>query len=97
MGWSLPGQAKNNAGAGTPRPIVGVVEDTVRRNVTDTPQPEVYYTPSHQAAATSLQKVLASDLNFIVRTSGDPGAFVPSLRAVARGAAPDAPLESVMT
>lgn len=97
MGWSLPGQAKNNAGAGTPRPIVGVVEDTVRRNVTDTPQPEVYYTPSHQAAATSLQKVLASDLNLIVRTSGDPGAFVPSLRAVAGGAAPDAPLESVMT
>ena len=96
MGWSLPGQSKNGARAGTPRPIVGVVEDTVRRNVTDTPQPEVYYAPSHQAGA-SQGKILASDLNLIVRTSGDPGAFVPSLRAVAAGAAPAAPLESVMT
>jgi predicted permease len=96
MGWSLPGQSKAGARAGTPRPIVGVVEDTVRRNVTDTPQPEVYYAPSHQAGA-SQGKILASDLNLIVRTSGDPGAFVPSLRAVAAGAAPAAPLESVMT
>jgi len=96
MGWSLPGQSKDDTRRGTPRPIVGVVEDTVRRNVTDTPQPEVYYVPSHQAGA-SQGKVLASDLNLIVRTSGDPGAFVPSLRAVAAGAAPAAPLESVMT
>jgi predicted permease len=97
MGWSLPGQAKDKALPGTPRPIVGVVDDTVRRNVTDTPQPEVYYTPSQRAGATSMQQILASDLNLIVRTSGDPGAFVPSLRAVVQGSVPAAPLESVMT
>jgi putative ABC transport system permease protein len=91
LGWTLPGTN------GSVRPIVGVVEDTVRRDVTDTPQPEMYYTPSHANGATSLQQVLASDLNLVVRTSGDPRELVPSLRAIVAAAAPSAPLESVMT
>jgi putative ABC transport system permease protein len=41
--------------------------------------------------------VLASDLNIVVRTASDPGALIPSLRAIAHTAAPAAPLESVMT
>jgi putative ABC transport system permease protein len=99
LGWTLPGAAKPNAppASGVPRPIVGVVEDTVRRDVTDVPQPEVYYPVSHAPSATSLQRVMASDINLIVRTSSDPRALVPSLRAIVTGAAPNAPLESVMT
>ena len=99
LGWTLPGElsAKKLAAAPAGRPIVGVVEDTARHDVTDTPQPEVYYTPSRQPASTSLQKILASDLHLIVRTSADPHAFVPSLRAIVQTAAPTAPLESVLT
>jgi ABC-type antimicrobial peptide transport system permease subunit len=91
LGWTLPGTN------GQPRPIVGIVEDTVRRDVTDAPQPEMYYTPSSATQTTSLQKIIASDLNLIVRTSTDPREIVPSLRAIMKTAAPDAPLESVMT
>jgi predicted permease len=99
VGWTLPGSARPNAAPSTavPRPIVGVVEDTVRRDVTDAPQPEVYYTVSHAADATSNQQVRASDLNLVVRTSTDPRPLVPSLRAIVGTAAPAAPLESVMT
>lgn len=99
LGWSLPGAAKPGApeSSATPRPIVGIVEDTVRREVTDVPQPEVYYTVSHAAEATSLQKITASDLNLVVRTSSDPRGLVPSLRAIAGSTAPAAPLESVMS
>jgi putative ABC transport system permease protein len=99
LGWTLPSRAKPNAppSSAPPRPIVGIVEDTVRHDVTDGPQPEVYYTVSHAPDATSLQKVLASDLNLVVRTSSDPRPLVPSLRAIVSAAAPNAPLESMMT
>ncbi len=98
LGWTLPGTtSKALAVAPRDRPIVGVVDDTARHEVTDTPQPEIYYTPSRQPAATSLQRILTSDLNLVVRTSADPHGFVPSLRAIVQTAAPTAPLESVMT
>jgi putative ABC transport system permease protein len=93
LGWTLPGNiAPKDLPAGTVvgRPIVGVVEDSVRHDVTDTPQPEVYY-------AAAQQPILSSDLNLIVRTSGNPRAIVPALRAIVQSAAPSAPLESVMT
>ena len=97
LGWTLPGMSKNPAAAPPGRPIVGVVEDTARHDVTDTPLPEIYYTPSRQGAATSQQKILASDIHLIVRTSSDPHAFVPSLRAIVQTAAPTAPIEAVLT
>jgi predicted permease len=97
LGWTLPGSSKPNGPPGTPRPIVGVVDDTVRRDVTDTPQPETYYVTSHQASATSLQRVLASDINIVVRGSADPRGLVPTLRSIVNESAPGAPLESVMT
>jgi ABC-type antimicrobial peptide transport system permease subunit len=96
LGWTLPGNTKTGMPA-TLRPIVGIVEDTVRRDVTDVPQPEVYYTTSHAEGTTSLQRVIASDLNLVIRTSADPRTLVPSLRAIVAAAAPSAPLESVMT
>jgi ABC-type antimicrobial peptide transport system permease subunit len=99
LGWTLPGAAKPHAppSSAVPRPIVGVVEDTVRHDVTDTPLPEVYYTTSHHNSATSQQQIRASNLILVVRTGTDPLASVASLRAIVRAAAPAAPLESVMT
>jgi predicted permease len=97
LGWGLPVQLKPGVLADTGRPIIGVVEDTVRRDVTDTAQPEVYYAVSHQPDAGSQQRVRASDQMIIIRTSGDPRALVPTLRDIAQNVAPTAPLESVMT
>ena len=98
LGWSLPGGSpKENAPSSPGRPIIGVVEDTVRRDVTDTPQPEIYYTPSRAADSESWRRVNDSDLYLIVRTSSNPEALVPTLRDIVRAAAPSAPLESVMT
>jgi ABC-type antimicrobial peptide transport system permease subunit len=74
-----------------------VVDDTARHDVTDAPQPEVYYVVSRQPGAISQQRILASDLHLVVRASDDPRAIVPSLRAIVQTAAPAAPLESIMT
>ena len=97
LGWGLPVTLKNKVRLETGRPIVGVVEDTVRHDVTDAPLPEVYYVVSRRPDASSTQRILASDLHFIVRTTDDPRPLIPSLRAIVAGAAPGAPLESVMT
>src|SRR5688572_9082690 len=43
------------------------------------------------------QALYASDIHLVVRTAGDPTNLVPTLRAIAREAAPAAPLESIMT
>ncbi len=97
LGWGLPVQLKPGVRAETGRPIIGVVDDTVRRDVTDAPQPEVYYVVSHRKEAGSQQRVRDSDVMLIVRTSSEPRALVPSLRGVVQTVAPTAPLESVLT
>src|SRR5262249_24798091 len=97
LGWWLPGRLKPGSTGNVRRPIVGVVEDAVRHDVTDAPQPEVYFTPSHQADATSQQRVGSSDLDLIVRSTSDPRAVVPALREIVEREAPTVPLESVMT
>ena len=84
LGWSLPGD--HNA----ERPIVGVVADTARRTVTDTPQPEVYY-------AAGQQPLEYTDLYLVVRSTAQPRTLAPALRSIVREVAPRAPLESVMT
>ena len=97
LGWVLPTQAKTPSGNPGGRPIIGVVQNTVRRQVTDVPQPEVYYTPSHRTDAPNWLKIESSNVNLIVRTSSDPEALVPTLRDIVRTVVPAAPLESVMT
>jgi putative ABC transport system permease protein len=93
VGWELPGgSSKKNAPPAPGRPIVGIVEDTVRREVTDAPQPEIYGTPRRQQA-----RIGDSDIFFVIRTSEDPRALASTLRDIVRSAAPAAPLESVMT
>ena len=85
FGWTLPG-----ADDKPPRPIVGVVENTARHSVGDTPQPEVYYPMSQRAA-------YPSDINFVLRAAGDPRSLVPAVRTILRDAAPRAPIESIVT
>jgi putative ABC transport system permease protein len=99
LGWVLPGAGspKKNAPPSPDRPIIGIVEDTVRRSVTDAPQPEVYYTPSRAAGSETWRHINDRDSYLVVRTSADPQDLVPILRDIVRTAAPTAPLESVMT
>ena len=94
LGWTLPGPRKAGVVAAG-RPIVGVVEDAVRRSVTDTPQPEIYGIP--RSVGEDGGRITDSDIYLIVRTSGDPRDLVPVLRGIVQAAAPSAPLESVMT
>jgi putative ABC transport system permease protein len=92
MGWTLPGNSSRSV-PGRPsadRPIVAVVEDTARQSVTDTPEPEIYF-------PAKLLPWRYDTISLVVRTTGDPRAAVPSLRAVVQTAAPDAPIESLMT
>ena len=83
LGWELPGAENKPAWR-----IVGVVEDTVRQNVTDPPAPEVY-TPAAQ------QPPYADVINFVIRTRSDPRGVVSIVRATVREAAPGAPIESI--
>ena len=85
LGWTLPGKTKDQE-----QPIVGVVGDTARQSVTDSPQPEVYF-PSAQ------RPPRYEGLTLIVRTTSDPRTFVPTLRTIVTGVASGAPLESVST
>lgn len=58
--------------------IVGVVDDVRMRGVTDPPQAEMYVSYAQRSGLGSTMPAL------VVRTSGDPGAFVPQLRAIVR-------------
>ena len=84
-GWTTPGAtpAQN-------RTIVGVVEDAARRTVTDAAQPELYFVASQQS-------MRYTDINLVVRTSGNPRTIVPALRDIVHEVAPNAPLEGIMT
>jgi predicted permease len=84
LGWTLRGDNDTTV------PIVGVVEDTARTSVGDAAQPDVYF-PMNQ------QPLNASDKHIVARTSHHTVRLVPVLRAVAKQAAPAAPLESIMT
>jgi predicted permease len=85
LGWTTPGQTEN-----APRHIIGVVEDTARQNVTDSPAPEIYF-PATQ------QPLWNSDENIVIRTTADPRALVSIVRSIVRDAAPGAPIDSIQT
>jgi putative ABC transport system permease protein len=86
LGWTISG-----SGDQPQEPlIVGVADDTVRRNVTDAPQPEIY----RPVTQSPIQSTI---VNVIVRTGSDPRAIVPGLRSIVREAAPGAPMDSIQT
>ena len=92
VGWTLPGSSSRRV-EGRPsadRPIIGVVDDTARQTVTDTPEPEIYFLAAQQP-------LLSDIIQLVVRTADDPRAVVPSLRSIAQAAAPGAPVDTLMT
>ncbi len=64
------------------REIVGVVGDIAEDSL-DAPAPPTTYMPVDQ------QSGYATYLNYVIRTSGDPAALLPSARAVARSIDPE--------
>jgi predicted permease len=83
LGWALPGDKAE-------RPIVGVVDDAIRREITDTPQPEIYSSVL-QAPPDS------GDLSLIVRTTGEPRQLAPALRAAVHEQDALVALDNVLT
>ncbi|MDX6304938.1 MAG: hypothetical protein QOI77_1907, partial [Blastocatellia bacterium] len=67
--------------------IIGVVEDTKNAGMDKPAGPELYL-PSHQIA----QFGLSTDMNFVVRSDGDPRAVASSIRAVIREVDPSLPV-----
>jgi predicted permease len=57
--------------------VVGVVADVLKDGLDQEPQPEIYLAMSGQFG---IRRVV----NLIVRTAGDPAAFVPTLREIVR-------------
>jgi putative ABC transport system permease protein len=90
LDWIVPADRDDGPRAAERR-IIGVVEDTARQSVTDTPEPEMFY------VAASGSNALRDNVSIVVRTDGDPRALIPSVRTAAQAAAPNAPVEGVMT
>jgi predicted permease len=72
--------------------VVGVVDDMRQDGASDAPQPEIFL-PFRQIGCPAA----VSDPIVVVRTSDDPAAHVPVLRAIVRDEAPAVALDSVMT
>ena len=81
--------------------VVGVVDDvrqgsvrgvapSIHGGVTDPPQPEVFFSYAQSDAE-------VTELAFVLRTSSDPMALAPALRAIVREEDPTLIIESVMT
>ena len=73
--------------------IVGVVGDVLKDGLDMKPQPEIYF------ALNSLDKedAITREVNLVIRTAGDPGAFVSSLRSMVRDIEPAAAVGLVGT
>src|SRR5262245_8616193 len=66
--------------------IVGVVGDVLKDGLDTKPQPEIYL------ALNTLDKdhAITREINLVIRTSGDPNAFAPSVRSMVREIEPAA-------
>jgi predicted permease len=81
-----------------PREIVGVVGNVRQDRYQTRPQPQVYVPrtqlPSFMDMTMSFEILVPS---FIVRTTGDPAAVTPALRAALRDVSPASPVSSIRT
>jgi len=73
-----------------PSEVIGIVGDVRHAGLDAEPQPEVYVSHRHSETARS------TGVFIVIRTSGDPTAVVPALRAAVKFVDPNVPLESVM-
>jgi len=77
------------------RTVIGVSRDTVRGDLHDAPQPEVFLPLEQNHFYRTVADSHVAAMTFVVRTTGDPTAVVPSLRAVVGGLAPDVAVSDV--
>jgi putative ABC transport system permease protein len=77
------------------RTVVGVSRNTVRGDLHDTPEPEMFLPLEQNQAYHTESDSHFEAMTLVVRTMGDPGALVPSFRAIVRGLAPDVPISDV--
>jgi predicted permease len=90
-----PGGSAGTAGAPEEMEVVGVVSDTRSfslRGGDGTGKPAVVYGPVSQAPES-----LLGQMNFAVRTDGDPRALLPAVTRAAASAAPGVPVTRVRT
>jgi putative ABC transport system permease protein len=76
------------------RVVIGVVGDVKMRGLTRVSEPQVYV-PYQQMPDGILEWYAPKDL--VIRTTGDPVALVPAVRAIVHAADPDVPLSEVQT
>jgi putative ABC transport system permease protein len=93
VGLSLGANAVRGTAYAGGATIVGVVDDLQQDSVEGSPQPEVFIASAQLTEAS--QQGSASIV--IVRTAGDPTAYVEVLRSVAREIDPNIALDAVMT
>jgi putative ABC transport system permease protein len=86
LGWTVP----DDDNPKIVRRIIGVVDDTVRQSVTDTPEPEIF-------GLAEQQSLRADQISLVVRTDGDPRASIRSVSRAVQTVASDAVVEGVMT
>jgi putative ABC transport system permease protein len=73
--------------------IVGVVGDVLKDGLDTRPQPEIYLALN----AGDKEHAITREINLVIRTSGDPNAFAPTLRSMVREIEPTAALGHVGT
>ena len=73
--------------------VIGVVDDVLKHDVSDPPQPELY-SLNRQMTSRTFDPNMGS---LVIRTSGDPRAFVEPLRRIVHEQDPSLTLESVVT
>jgi predicted permease len=90
VGQELPPNANGMDNA--PSLVVGVVDNVRLRSATDPPQPELYFCSLQRRGG------FASSIAYLtLRTTGDPGGLVPTLRALVREQGETIAVDGLMT
>jgi putative ABC transport system permease protein len=77
------------------RTVIGVSRNTVRGDLHDTPEPELFIPLEQNQAYRAEGDSHFEAMTIVVRTTAEPAVLVPSIRAVVRGLAPDVPISDV--
>ena len=77
------------------RTVVGVSRNTVRSDLHDTPEPELFIPLEQNQAYRAEGDIHFEAMTIVVRTTAEPAVLVPSIRAVVRALAPDVPISEV--
>lgn len=87
-GDAIGGRIRSQGAPDAWRYVVGVVGDVKVNDLREAPVPMIYY---------SLEQAGAGSFHVVVRTSGDPAALIPSVRAALREVRSTLPVTAAMT